>query len=112
MSNQYRQMLDEGIRVAFGSDGMPFNPIYGIWSAVNHPIRANRISLEEAVMCYTLNAAYSGFNENETGSLESGKLADICVFNDDLSSIPKEEIRNATCFMTLVNGKILYHADH
>ena len=112
MSNQYRQMLDEGIRVAFGSDGMPFNPIYGIWSAVNHPIRANRITLEEAVMCYTLNAAYSGFNENETGSLESGKRADVCVFNDDLSELPKEEIRNATCYMTLVNGKILYHADH
>lgn len=112
MSNQYRQMLDEGIKVAFGSDGMPFNPIYGIWSAMNHPIRANRITLEEAVMCYTLNAAYSGFQENETGSLETGKLADICVFNGDLSSIPKEEIRDSTCFMTLVNGKILYHAEH
>jgi predicted amidohydrolase YtcJ len=112
MSNQYRQMLDEGIRVAFGSDGMPFNPIYGIWSAVNHPIRENRISLEEAVMCYTLNSAYSGFQENETGSLEVGKLADVTVFNGDLTEIHKEEIRDATCFMTLVNGKILYHEEH
>ena len=112
MSNQYRQMLDEGIRVAFGSDGMPFNPIYGIWSAVNHPIRQNRISLEEAVMCYTLNAAYAGFQENETGSLEVGKFADVSVFNGDLTEIPKEEIRDAKCFMTLVNGKILYHEEH
>jgi hypothetical protein len=112
MSNQYRAMLDEGIRVAFGSDGMPFNPIYGIWSAVNHPIRENRITLEEAIMCYTLNAAYSGFWEDVTGSLESGKLADVAVFNGDLTEVPSGEIRDAECFMTLVNGKILYHAEH
>jgi len=112
MSNQYRAMLDEGIKVAFGSDGMPFNPIYGIWSAVNHPIRENRITLEEAIMCYTLNAAYSGFWEKVTGSLEMGKLADVAVFNGDLSEIPSGEIRDAGCFMTLVNGKILYHAEH
>ncbi|MFC1802397.1 amidohydrolase [Thermoproteota archaeon] len=111
MSNQYRAMLDEGIRVAFGSDGMPFNPIYGIWSAVNHPIKENRISLEEAVMCYTLNAAYSGFQEEKIGSIELGKLGDITVFNGDLSEIPKEEIRNAKCYMTLMNGEILYHTD-
>jgi predicted amidohydrolase YtcJ len=111
MSNQYRAMLDEGIKVAFGSDGMPFNPIYGIWSAVNHPIKENRITLEEAVMCYTLNAAYAGFHEEKIGSVEKGKLGDISVFNGDLSEIPIEDIRNAKCYMTLVNGKILYHAD-
>ena len=111
LSNQYRAMLDEGIRVAFGSDGMPFNPIYGIWSAVNHPIKENRITLEEAVMCYTLNSAYAGFHEDKIGSLEVGKLGDISVFDGDLSEIPIEEIRNAKCYMTLVNGKILYHAD-
>ncbi len=111
MSNQYRAMLDEGIRVAFGSDGMPFNPIYGIWSAVNHPIRENRITLEEAVMCYTLNAAYAGFHEDKIGSVEVGKLGDISVFDGDLSEIPVEEIKDAKCYMTLVNGKILYYAD-
>ena len=111
MSNQYRAMLDEGIKVAFGSDGMPFNPIYGIWSSVNHPITENRISLEEAVMCYTLNSAYSGFHEEKVGSIEKGKLADITVFNGDLTEIPTVEIRDAKCFMTIVNGKILYHSE-
>jgi predicted amidohydrolase YtcJ len=111
LSNQYRAMLDEGIRVAFGSDGMPFNPIYGVWSAVNHPIRENRISLEEAVMCYTLNSAYAGFHEEKVGSIEVGKIADITVFDGDLSEISSEEIRDSKCYMTLVNGKILYHED-
>jgi predicted amidohydrolase YtcJ len=111
MSNQYRAMLDEGIRVAFGSDGMPFNPIYGVWSAVNHPIKESRITLEEAVMCYTLNAAYAGFHEGKIGSILVGKLGDITVFDGDLTEIPAEEVRDAKCYMTLVNGKILYHAD-
>lgn len=111
MSNQYRAMLDEDIPLAFGSDGMPFNPIYGIWSAVNHPIRQNRISLIEAVKCYTFNSAYAGFHEDYVGSIEVGKLADIAIFNGDLTEVPKEEIRDATCFMTLVNGKILYHKE-
>jgi predicted amidohydrolase YtcJ len=104
-------MLDEGIKVAFGSDGMPFNPIYGIWSAVNHPIRESRISLEEAVMCYTLNSAYSGFNEAKIGSIEVGKFGDITVFDSDLTDIPTDKIKDASCFMTIVNGKILYHVD-
>jgi len=112
LSNQYRAMLDEGIKVAFGSDGMPFNPIYGIWSAVNHPIRESRISLPEAVQCYTLNSAYAGFSEDKTGSIEKGKLADITVFDGDLTEIPEEEeLKDAKCYMTLVNGKILFHAD-
>jgi predicted amidohydrolase YtcJ len=111
LSNQYRAMLDEGIKVAFGSDGMPFNPIYGIWSAVNHPIKQHRITLEEAIMCYTLHSAYAGFHEEKIGSLEVGKLGDIAVFDGDLTEVPIEEIRDAKCYMTLVNGKILYHAD-
>ncbi len=110
MSNQYRAMLDEGIKLAFGSDGMPFNPIYGIWSAVNHPIRENRITLEEAVMCYTLNAAYAGFHEEKVGSVEKGKIADITVFDGDLTEIPIEEIRDQKCSMTIVNGEIRYRA--
>ena len=111
MSNQYRSMLDEGIMVAFGSDGMPFNPIFGIWSAVNHPIPESRISIEEAVMCYTLNSAYAGFQEDKIGSIEKGKLGDITVFDGDLTEIPADEIKDAKCYMTLVNGKILFHAD-
>lgn len=112
MSNPYRYMLDEGIPIAFGSDGMPFSPIYGLWSAVNHPIKHNRITLHEAVKCYSLNAAYASFQEDYVGSVEPGKLADIAVFDRDLTEIPIGEIKDAECYMTLVNGKILYHKEN
>ncbi|MBD3207042.1 amidohydrolase family protein [Candidatus Bathyarchaeota archaeon] len=109
MNNPYRAMLDEGIPVAFGSDGMPFDPIYGIWGAVDHPIRENAIDLVEAVKCYTYNAAYASFQEDHVGSIEPGKLADIAVFDKELDELPREELKEASCYMTLVNGKILYH---
>ena len=44
-------------------------------------------------------------------SIEPGKLADVAVFDRDLTEIPKEELRDAQCYMTLVNGKILYHRE-
>ena len=107
-NNPYRRLLDEGIKVAFGSDCMPFDPIYGLWSAVNHPIEESRITLEEAVKCYTLDAAYASFEEDLKGSIEPGKLADITVLSEDLTSIPPEKIRDVKVDMTMVGGRVAY----
>ena len=109
LNNPYRVLLDENINVAFGSDGMPFNPIYGVWSALNHGIRDARINLVEAIKCYTLNGAYASFEENLKGSIETGKLADITVIDRDLTETKTENIRDAKVYMTIIGGKILYH---
>ena len=108
-NNPYRYLLDEGIPLAFGSDGMPFHPLYGISSAVNHWIKESRISIEEAVKGFTYDAAYASFEEGLKGSIEEGKLADITILEEDLTEIPTEEIKNVPVHMTLVNGKIMYH---
>lgn len=110
-NNPFRALLDEGIRVPFGSDGMPFHPLYGIHSAVNHYIKESRISVEEAVKCFTLDAAYSAFEDDRKGSIEPGKLADITVFDKDLAEVPLEEIKDVLVCMTMVNGEILYSKD-
>ena len=109
--NPYRQLLDAGVVVAFGSDGMPFGPMFGIWGAVNHPVEESRISLVEAVKCYTLNGAYAAFQEDEVGSIEVGKLADIAVFEGDLTKVPVSDIHAAECVMTILDGKIVYQKD-
>lgn len=108
LNNPYRLLLDEGVRVAFGSDCMPFNPLYGVWSAVNHHIRESRITLEEAVRCYTLESAYASFEEDLKGSIEPGKLADIAILDGDLTEIPVDQIKDLPVYMTIVGGKILY----
>jgi len=106
--NPYRQLLDAGVVVAFGSDCMPFGPMFGIWGAVNHPVEESRISLVEAIKCYTLNCAYAAFQEDEVGSIEVGKYADIAVFNGDMTSIPASELHTVECYMTILDGKIVY----
>ena len=115
LNNPYRRFLDEGITLAFGSDcgycpPWPMNPLYGIWAAVNHPIEASSISLEEAIRCYTLDAAYASFEEGLKGSLEPGKLADVAVLSKDLSSIDPDAIKDVTVDLTMVGGKIEYRA--
>lgn len=111
LTNPYRRLLDEGIRIAFGSDcgycpPWPFNPLYGLWAAVNNPIHESRITLEEAVRCYTLEAAHASFEEDVKGSIEPGKLADIAVLSEDLTSIPPEDIRDVRVDLTIVDGKV------
>jgi predicted amidohydrolase YtcJ len=107
-NNPYRFLLDEGIPLAFGSDGMPFHPLYGIWSAVNHPVKNSRITLEEAMRAYTLDSAYASFEEDIKGSIEPGKLADIAILEKDLTEIPADEIKDVRVHMTLVGGEVLY----
>lgn len=118
-SNPYKRLLDEGIVVAFGSDcgycpPWPFNPLFGLWSAINHPIEESQLTLEEAVKCYTLNGAFASFEEDIKGSVEPGKLADITILSDDLNFIPLEDIKNLTVEMTIVNGSIQWqmHSEH
>jgi hypothetical protein len=115
-NNPYRRLLDEGIRVAFGSDcgycpPWPFNPVYGIWAAVRHPIEGSRITVEEAVRCYTLDAAYASFEEGIKGSIEPGKLADIAILSEDLTAIDPDEIKEVRTRLTMVGGRIEWRAD-
>jgi len=110
--NMYRRMLDDGISICFGSDGMPFNPLLGIWSAVTHPTESSRLTAEEALACYTLGSAYASFDEKQKGTLEVGKLADMAVLSDDPLSVDPGSIRNIKVEMTIFNGEIVYQRNH
>ncbi|TEU10486.1 amidohydrolase, partial [Candidatus Bathyarchaeota archaeon] len=115
LSNPYRRLLDEGVKIAFGSDcgfcpPWPFNPLYGLWAAVCNPIEESRIALEEAVRCYTLDAAYASFEEDIKGSIEPGKLADIAILSEDITSIPPEKIRDVTVDLTMVGGRVQWRS--
>jgi len=66
--------------------------------------------VEEALRCYTVNSAYAGFQENRTGRLRTGMLADFTVLSEDLFSIAPEKIRDTKIIMTVVNGRTAYSA--
>jgi predicted amidohydrolase YtcJ len=66
------------------------------------------VKLEAMLRAYTLEGAFSLFKENEIGSLEAGKLADIIILDRNLFQIPPYEIHNASVVQTIFNGKIVY----
>jgi len=119
----YRSLLQSGAVVAFGTDWpvAPLNPLFGIYAAVtrqtvdaknpNGWIPSEKISVEDAIKCYTLNAAYASFEEKIKGSIEVGKLADFVVLSEDILSIDPVKIKDVKVTMTIFNGVIVYEVE-
>jgi predicted amidohydrolase YtcJ len=68
----------------------------------------HKLTIDEAIKCFTKWAAYSVFEENKKGTIEIGKWADFTVLDKDLYNISPEEILKTNVVMTVVNGKIVY----
>ena len=69
-----------------------------------------RISVAEAFAMHTTTASWVGFEENDKGTLQVGKLADIAVLAEDPFEIPPERIKDLKVEMTLVGGEVKYQA--
>lgn len=119
-SYKIRSLIESDAAVSFGTDWpvAPLNPLFGIYAAVtrrtsdnknpNGWIPEEKISVEDAVRCYTINSAYAGFQEKIIGSIEPGKFADLILLNEDIFSIPVESLKDVKVLMTVFNGEIIY----
>jgi predicted amidohydrolase YtcJ len=67
-----------------------------------------RITVDEALRMYTVNAAYASFEETVKGSIEEGKLADLTVLSGDPTAVPPSKIGDIKVKMTIVGGKVVY----
>jgi predicted amidohydrolase YtcJ len=112
-----RWLLDAGIRVAAHSDhdASPYPPLMAIHALVNRRTRTGkplgqrqRISAMEALSLYTSNAAYHSFDENDLGSIETGKLGDMVLLGRDLLTAPPETIKDIPVDATILGGRIIY----
>jgi len=93
-----------------GSDG-PNNPYLNIMLATIYPGKPREaITREQAVIAYTLTAAYSEFAEKDKGSLEPGKFADLAVLSQDIFGVPPPELPKTESVLTMVGGKVVYDA--
>lgn len=105
-----KSLLAAGIPLAFGSDA-PTNPYLDIMFATNPGNRPSEaITREQAVTAYTLTSAYAEFQEQEKGTLEPGKLADIAVLSQDIFTVPTPELPKTVSVLTMVGGKVVYKA--
>jgi predicted amidohydrolase YtcJ len=120
-----RALFDAGVVVAGGSDHMvrldprlatnPYHPFFGMWMAVTRKAvdgsvinSEQRVTREQALRMWTLNAAYLSFEEKIKGSIEPGKLADLVVVTKDFLTCPEDEIKTIEVLLTVVDGKVVY----
>jgi predicted amidohydrolase YtcJ len=116
----FRDLLDSGARLAFGSDWFvaPPTPLEGIYAAVTRSTLDDRnpdgwvpdqkVTVEEALVAYTRAAAHASFEEDVKGTLARGKLADFVLLEQDLRAIPPAGIRDVRVLLTVVGGKVVY----
>ncbi len=116
-NNPQRTVLDYGIGLSYGSDGMPTDPRVGIYAAVTRKGEdglvygiEEAVSMTEAVYLYTQAPAYLNFFEDERGSITAGKVADFVVLDQDIFTIDPEDVMDLPIAMTIVGGNILYVA--
>ncbi|MHA1596868.1 MAG: amidohydrolase [Candidatus Asgardarchaeia archaeon] len=107
-NNPFKLILDKGMKLAFGSDCMPFGPMYGIWGAVNHPVEDSRIGVKDAIIAYTSSGAYASFEEDLKGTLEVGKLADMVILSGDPYEVPPKKIREIKVLGTIIGGGVVF----
>ena len=116
-----RTMIDAGLPITSGSDGpayWPLDALRDLGTAVSRhtwtgtvvgPDQA--IPLNQAIRMFTINAAYNAFEERVKGSIEAGKLADLCVLGGDIQQTPPEKIKDIPVDMTVLDGNIVYVRD-
>lgn len=118
----WRSLLDSGTKIINGTDAPvePLNPIPCFYASVTRKTLkgtpdegyepAQKMTREEALRSYTIDAAFGAFEENIKGSLEAGKLADFTIFSKDLLTVPEEEILSTQVSMTIVGGKVIFES--
>ena len=116
----YKDLLDWSGVLALGSNFTyeVINPLNTFFAAVNRRLNdeksqegfqmKNSLSRYEALVGMTRWAAYANFEENEKGSIESGKLADFVFLDRDIMTIDMNEVLRARVVATILNGKIVY----
>lgn len=116
----WRKLMETGVRIANGSD-FPVenaNPLWGIYAAITrqdhqgHPKDAwqpdQRMTRQDALRSFTIDAAYAAFEEGSKGSIEAGKYADFVVLDRDIMTVPPAEILTTKVVMTVLDGKSVY----
>ncbi len=105
-----KTLIKEGTKIAGGSDCPmePLDPFLGMHEAMMRPsFPEQRLTLEEALSMYTINAAYSSGEEHVKGSIQDGMLADLTVLsNDPLADLVQHDFENINVEMTIVDGKV------
>lgn len=117
----WQSLLRNGAVLVNGTDAPvePLNPIPSFYASVTRKTLKGeppggyepeeKMTRQQALRSYTLDAAFGAFEERIKGSIEPRKLADFTVFSKDIMTVPEDEILKTEVVMTIIGGKIVYH---
>jgi hypothetical protein len=114
----YQRIISSGVPVAGGTDATGIVPLTP-WASIYHMVtgrdaagtlvnNGQQITRAEALRIYTMGSAWHAFADNEVGSIEVGKLADLVVLSDGYLTVPDAELRSLHAMMTIVGGTIVF----
>lgn len=116
----WQDFLKSGAMVINGSDVPvePISPIASFYASVTRQTLAGepeggyepnqKMTREEALKSYTIDAAYGAFQEQDLGSIEIGKEADFTVFSKDIMTVPDTDLLSTNIAKTIVHGRVVY----
>jgi predicted amidohydrolase YtcJ len=107
----FKTLIENGVLLAGGSDCPvePISPLLGVYALVaRKSFPTERVTVEEALKIYTINAAYASSEEKVKGSIEKGKLADFTVLSHNPLAVKPEKIKDIKVEMTVVGGKMRF----
>lgn len=116
----WRSFLDSGVHMTLNSDfpGETLDPFIGMYTAMTRQTEEGEpeggwypkqcLKRDEALKAYTIEAAYSGFEESIKGKIAPGKLADFIVISKDILSISIQEFLNIRVEQTYLGGELIY----
>ena len=116
----WQSLLKTGAKVINGTDAPvePLTPIASYYASVTRKTLKGepaggyepeeKMTRDQALRSYTIDAAYGAFEENIKGSIAPGKLADFTVFSQDIMTAPEDQLLNTRVVRTILGGKTVY----
>jgi len=116
----WQSLLKSGAKVVNGTDVPvePINPIASFYASVTRKTLKGepeggyepneKMSREQALKAYTLDAAYAAFEEKTKGSVEKGKLADFTIFDQDIMKLDEANLLKTKVAATILGGKVVF----
>ena len=110
-----RALLDAGIPVALGTDGVPISMLWTVWEALvrvdgetHRPYGESKLTREEVLRLGTQSGHWVTWSEDRNGSIEAGNLADMVVLDGDPLTCAQDDLKDLPVDMTIVGGTVAF----
>jgi len=112
-----RSAIEHGVRFSVHSDSphVPADPLRDLYSCVTRETSGGRvlgadqqIDVQQALRAVTIDAAWQSFTEQDVGSIEPGKFADLTILDEDPLTTPAEQLRNIGVAEVIIGGRTRY----